>query len=319
MNAKVSQSIQRLRAQDQVHQVLAASTSPSTAEQDALIVAITSHKPPSAESSDPGDTQTAEGVSGRGRRTRTLVPIALAASAVVAAAVAVPVLLGTSPEPTGPSAATSGSISTFAAVTTPVVNAAVKAPTAVEFAAAASPGMVNEVPFTAPLEMAETSDLVVRGRVVSVTPGASFAPVDLPQDVFNTFYVEIAPEEVFRGDFPRDERLWLLVNWVGPSEQAVWEKFLPEGTPVVAYVNELDVSDGLIDTKSGWELAEGSSTEPPGNGRLWLAPRQGLVFDLGSTPENLVWPLLGSAAAGELTDTLPGGTLLGSDPHHESD
>ena len=196
---------------------------------------------------------------------------------------------------------------------TSAIDAAAATHTAAEFASAVSPGDANEVYEKTPRGLAAASELVVSGRVASVTAGPSYAPVDMPEDAVSTFYVEIAPEEVVAGSYPIDESLWLLVNWVGPTEQAVWTEFLPSGTPVVAYLHEVNLANGLIDTeKSGWELTPDSSTELPGNGRLWISTSsQGLVFDLGSHTDNLAWPLLETAGSGDLADTLPTGTLIG--------
>lgn len=185
--------------------------------------------------------------------------------------------------------------------------------TAEEFASAVSPGESNEVYEKTPRNLAAVSELVVSGRVMSVKSGPSYGPVDMPEDAVSTFYVEIAPEGVALGDYPIDENLWLLVNWVGPTEQAVWQKFLPQGTPVVAYLHEVNLANGLINSEeSGWALTPESSTDIPGNGRLWISTgSQALVFDLGGTEDNLAWPLLGTAGSGDLADTLPTGTLIG--------
>lgn len=180
------------------------------------------------------------------------------------------------------------------------------------FVAATSSGEVNAVFSDSPEQLAGLSQLVISGRVVSVDPGPSYSPRSLPQDVFSSVYLEVAPESVVRGEYPTSENVWILINYVGPEEYAAYDQFLDQGTPLVAYLNEVDLSDGLDGGRdSSWILTPDSDPVAPGNGRLWIASLQGLVFDLGGGESNLAWPLLGTVGTGVLLDTLPPGTLIG--------
>jgi hypothetical protein len=180
------------------------------------------------------------------------------------------------------------------------------------FVAATSSGEVNAIYSDSPEELAALSQLVVSGRVVSVGPGPSYSPRSLPQDVFSSVYLEVTPDAVVRGEYPPSENVWILINYVGPEEHVAYSQFLHQGTPLVAYLNEVDLSDGLDGGRdSSWVLSPDSDPVAPGNGRLWIASLQGLVIDLGGRASNLAWPLLGTVGTGELSDTLPPGTLIG--------
>lgn len=188
--------------------------------------------------------------------------------------------------------------------------------TASEFVAATSHLDANAVYVKSTSELAEVSELILSGHVVSVQSGPSYALKESPQYPSYSVYVEVRPESVLQGDYPAGENVWILINYLGPSDPAEYERSLAPGTRVVAYLNELDISNGLISEDSWWELTEESDPAAPGNGRLWMvSSTQGLVFDFGGV-ENLAWVLLGSVGSGELTDALPGGDVIGFPSDH---
>ena len=190
-------------------------------------------------------------------------------------------------------------------------------PTASEFLAATTSSGGDQVYMATPKELEEISDLVLSGRVLSVKQGPSYALESEPQGAFSSVYIEVAPDSVVAGDYPTREGVWIVINYVGPTEYLAYEKFLPSGTPVVAYLHEIDVSRGLDGgEESWWTLTPDSDSRTPGNGRLWIASSQGLVFDFGGDADNLAWPLLNSVDTGKLADTLPSGNLIAFPPDY---
>lgn len=200
-------------------------------------------------------------------------------------------------------------------VTSPTSEANADTPqyAASDFIASTTAGEVNEVYLETPRELAGVSELVLSGHVVSVGRGPSYSPKSVPQDVFSSVYIEVVPDSVVAGEYPVAENVLIAVNYVGPEEHIAYERFVSPGTPVVAYLHEVDLSHGLVGGEdSSWVLTPGSDPEVPGNGRLWIAASsQGLIFDLGGDSDNLAWPLLGATGSGALADTLPTGSLIG--------
>ncbi|WP_461163942.1 hypothetical protein [Arthrobacter sp. R4-81] len=140
--------------------------------------------------------------------------------------------------------------------------------------------------------LASVSGVVVKGTVAGIREGRT------DTNALGSIVVVVDIENVVQGAIPEgnDGRVYVELPAIGHPHPSDYAKALPDGAVVVAYL-----------------VAAPNSISPAGlpDGQALLVPAgpQGFALQVGD--HDIVWPLTGAREPGEITETLPGGTLVG--------
>ena len=169
----------------------------------------------------------------------------------------------------------------------------------------------DDDPAESPRALAESSDVVVRGRVARFQPGRTEVVIGTGQELGTSPVVVLTGVEVAAGALAGagEEVFVELPRGTSTTPETLAEAF-PACTEVVAYL--LDVSDASADVDADVDV----TSADPRAGRPLGEPLHILVNPEGFAvqsplpyPATVVWPLAGTAQ-GTLTDVLPDGDLL---------
>lgn len=148
----------------------------------------------------------------------------------------------------------------------------------------------NRLPTTEAL--ASVSGVVVKGTVAGIREGRT------DTNAIGSIVVVVDIENVVQGEMPKgnDGRVYVELPVIGYPQPSDYAKALPDDAVVVAYLLPAPNSH----PPAG--LPEGQASFVP-------AGQQGFALQVGD--HDIVWPLTGAREPGEITETLPGGTLVG--------
>ena len=182
-------------------------------------------------------------------------------------------------------------------------------PTTVD-ALAAFGGLESDYePYASTDAMAKYATLIVLGTVERVQAGRTFyvpASPDLPGD--DRIVLVLTDVHAQEGGAPvgPDEKIYVELAQPSSSDPAANEKAFPEGSTVVAYL--VAAGEGGIDANIDVAIKNPAGGRPAGQPLFQPSGPQGLV--LQTSDGDVVWPLTGATAEGEITDALPGGALI---------
>ncbi|WP_133163926.1 hypothetical protein [Cryobacterium zongtaii] len=160
---------------------------------------------------------------------------------------------------------------------------------------------VDYDPLDSPQELAAVSQVVVEATVVGVQKGRSITGLD------STVLV-LLPDDVVKGELAagNDGHVYLELYWAGSSDPSYYAKALPFGAKVVAYM--VPAADGAPEEGIDTVVGDPKAGRPEGQALFLPNGPQGLVMQVEG--HDVVWPLLGAHAPGNIADTLPGGSLI---------
>jgi hypothetical protein len=155
-------------------------------------------------------------------------------------------------------------------------------------------------PFPSPEAIAAASQVIVQGTVEGIREGRTGTGI-------NSLVLIVNINGVVQGELPRgnDGNVYLELHRAG-SEPLYYEKALPKGAAVVAYL--VQAGDGLPKEGIDVRIDNPKAGRPDGQALFLPTGPQGLILQVGD--HDVVWPLLGERAPGKIADTLPGGGLI---------
>ncbi|POH65836.1 hypothetical protein C3B61_09765 [Cryobacterium zongtaii] len=160
---------------------------------------------------------------------------------------------------------------------------------------------VDYDPLDSPQDLAAASQVVVEATVVGLREGRTILGVD------STVLV-LLPDDVVKGELAagNDGNVYLELYWAGSSDPSYYAKALPSGAKVVAYM--VPAADGAPEEGIDTVVDDPKAGRPDGQALFLPYGPQGLVMQVEG--HDVVWPLLGALAPGNIADTLPGGSLI---------
>jgi len=160
---------------------------------------------------------------------------------------------------------------------------------------------VDYDPYDSPQDLAAVSQVVVEGTVVGVREGRTITGVD-------SVVLVLLPGDVVKGELAlgNDGNVYLELYAAGSSDPLHYAKAVPSGAKVVAYM--VPAGDGAPEGGTDVVVDDPKAGRPEGQALFLPYGPQGLVMQVEG--HDVVWPLLGAHAPGNIADTLPGGSLI---------
>lgn len=156
-------------------------------------------------------------------------------------------------------------------------------------------------PFGSPEALAAVSQVIVQGTVNGVREGRTGTG-------FNSIVLIVEVQKVANGELPQgnDGNIYLELSAGGHPDPSYYTKAFPQGAAVVAYMRP--APDGLPREGIDVKIENPEAGRPAGQSLYLPTGPQGLALQVGD--EDVVWPLIGARAPGDISDTLPGGGLI---------
>ncbi|WP_133163760.1 hypothetical protein [Cryobacterium zongtaii] len=163
-------------------------------------------------------------------------------------------------------------------------------------------------------ELAEISEIVVKGRVADVQVGPVVGYLDDELSDIPTVMITIDNVEVEEGELPPESDGKVYVPLIAPGQPEEFGKLIPIGSLVVFYGNQI----AQVADKGATPINFFDAGRPAGQPMYGLANPQALVLDVSSDDSGeLVWPDANAWAESPIDETLPGGDEVAIEPSHE--
>lgn len=156
-------------------------------------------------------------------------------------------------------------------------------------------------------EMERLVDVIVLGTVGAVRDGALYGTFEDDFSDINSVVFELKVERVIKGEVRPGEAVYFPLMVPDGLFAADWQKAIPEGTPMVAYLENLPAP--TPGEQSGIDV-KGYGAGMPENAQVFNVFPQG--FALQVAPGTLYWPISEVSHEGTLEDALPDGPAHGS-------
>lgn len=156
-------------------------------------------------------------------------------------------------------------------------------------------------PFHSTEELAAVSQVVFQGTVEGIREGRAGIGAD-------SVVLILHADTVVKGELPPGNygNVYLELPGSGSPDPSYYTKALPKGALVVAYL--VPASDGTPRAGTDATIDNPEAGRPDGQSLYLPAAPQGFALQVGE--QDVVWPLIGARAPGEIADTLPGGNLI---------
>ncbi|WP_209705469.1 hypothetical protein [Leucobacter exalbidus] len=154
-------------------------------------------------------------------------------------------------------------------------------------------------------EVAEISDVIVQGKIVTVREGPQYGRLGDDLTDLSSVVIEVQSENIVQGTLAGDT---LYVSMLSPAGNSIadWNRGLPAGVDVVVYAEQS--SEGVAGETGEIDTNNWGAGRPDG-AALYLPQPQGFVVQTGEN--RLVWPLTGVTREATFADALPGDTAVG--------
>lgn len=160
---------------------------------------------------------------------------------------------------------------------------------------------VDYDPLDSPQELAAVSRVIVKATVMRVQEGRTITGVD-------SIVLVLLPDDVVTGELAagNDGNVYLELYGANSPDPSYYAQALPSGAKVVAYM--VPAGDGTPDQRADVVIDDPKAGRPDGQTLYIPSGPQG--FALQVEGHDVVWPLIGAQATGNIADTLPGGSLI---------